>query len=235
MTQRRRGGGGAPKKAPVQKFEPRLDVLPAAQRKLWDELGATPAEFVLYGGTALGLRLGHRQSEDFDFFSNEPFVPLKLAARIPYLKGAEIFQEARDTLTCIVDRGGPVRISFFGGLPFNRVGDPETAQGSKVKVASLLDIAANKVRTIIVRASLKDYLDIAALMDAGVTIPQAIAAAKAVYGSQYNAWLSKKALACFEENDVRQLSAATRQRLVAAAEALDVESLPAINALKGIV
>jgi hypothetical protein len=217
------------------RFSPRLDVLPEQQRRLWDELGATPPEFVLYGGTALALRLGHRQSEDFDFFSNQPFVPLKLAARIPYLKGAEVTQEAKDTLTCIVDRDGPVRISFFGGLPFNRVGDPERAQGSTVRVASLLDLAANKVRTIIVRASLKDYLDIEALMSAGITVPQAVAAARAVYGQHYNAWLSKKALACFEENDVRQLSPAVRHKLVAAAEALDVDSLPAMEALKGIV
>ena len=54
-------------------FEPRLDILPPAQRRLWNELGSTPPDFVLYGGTALALRLGHRQSEDFDFFSSYSF------------------------------------------------------------------------------------------------------------------------------------------------------------------
>ena len=49
-------------------FTPRLDSLPPPQRRLWDELGTLPAEFVLYGGTAIALRLGHRQSEAFDFF-----------------------------------------------------------------------------------------------------------------------------------------------------------------------
>jgi hypothetical protein len=39
-------------------FRPRLDILPPAQRRLWDELAAVPAEFVLYGGTAIALRLG---------------------------------------------------------------------------------------------------------------------------------------------------------------------------------
>lgn len=48
-------------------FQPRLDILPPAQRALWDELGGLPHGFVLYGGTALALRLGHRQSIDFDF------------------------------------------------------------------------------------------------------------------------------------------------------------------------
>ena len=71
-------------------FEPRLDILPAPQRRLWDELGATPKEFVLYGGTALALWLGHRKSVDFDFFSTKPFDPAQLTNRIPYLKGAEL-------------------------------------------------------------------------------------------------------------------------------------------------
>ncbi len=50
-------------------FNPRLDILPAPQRRLWTELHEVPRNFVLYGGTAIALRLGHRQSIDFDFFS----------------------------------------------------------------------------------------------------------------------------------------------------------------------
>jgi hypothetical protein len=53
-------------------FTPRLDILPPPQRRLWHELAALPAEFVLYGGTALALHLGHRQSVDFGFFGNRP-------------------------------------------------------------------------------------------------------------------------------------------------------------------
>ena len=48
-----------------------LNILPAEQRILWNELQSTPEHFALYGGTALALFLGHRQSIDFDFFSNE--------------------------------------------------------------------------------------------------------------------------------------------------------------------
>ena len=38
-------------------FTPRLDILPPPQRR--DELAAVPMEFVLYGGTAFALNLGH--------------------------------------------------------------------------------------------------------------------------------------------------------------------------------
>jgi hypothetical protein len=48
-------------------FAPRLDILPKPRRR-WDELSHIPSEFVLYGGTAIALHLGHRRSLDFDFW-----------------------------------------------------------------------------------------------------------------------------------------------------------------------
>jgi Nucleotidyl transferase AbiEii toxin, Type IV TA system len=71
-------------------FAPRLDILPASQQRLWLELAATPADFTLYGGTAIALRLGHRFSVDFDFFGRRPFDPDRLLATIPYLEGARV-------------------------------------------------------------------------------------------------------------------------------------------------
>jgi hypothetical protein len=108
-----------------QMFTPKLEILLAAQRRLWDELRGTPQEFVLYGGTALALRLGHRTSEDFDFFSNNSFAPDVPRKGIPYLQDAELSQFEPNTLTAIVDRDGPVKVSFFGALKLNRVQDPD--------------------------------------------------------------------------------------------------------------
>ena len=47
-----------------------LEILPQAQQQLWNQLNLIPDYFVLYGGTGLALQLGHRQSIDFDFFTN---------------------------------------------------------------------------------------------------------------------------------------------------------------------
>jgi hypothetical protein len=52
-----------------------------------------PGEFVLYGGTALALHLGHRQSMDFDFFGDRAFDPAKLYAALPFLAGATVTQQ----------------------------------------------------------------------------------------------------------------------------------------------
>jgi hypothetical protein len=69
-------------------FTPRLDILPPSQRRLWDELAAVPAEFVLYGGTAPALHLGHRESGGFDCFGDRPLDPALLVPAIPFLAGA---------------------------------------------------------------------------------------------------------------------------------------------------
>jgi hypothetical protein len=106
---------------------PRLDILPAPQRALWPDLTEIPPDFVLYGGTALALRLGHRTSEDFDFFSNQSFQPDELERRLPFLAGSTRLQSSPNTLVSLVDRNGPVKVSFFGGLTLRRVQDPEAA------------------------------------------------------------------------------------------------------------
>ena len=151
-------------------LQPRVDMLPPAQQRLWPELEGTPQEFVLYGGTALALRLGHRRSEDFDFFSSAPVDSTRLLRAVPYLAGAEVLQRSPDTLTCLVDRGGPVRVSFFGGLTLRRVADPETLAAPAIAIASLLDLAATKAEVVQARAAAKDYLDLDALVHrAGVS------------------------------------------------------------------
>src|ERR1700694_1834722 len=94
-------------------FNPRLDILPPAQQRLWPELSHTPEDFTLYGGTAIALRLGHRASVDFDFFGRASFDPDRLLATVPYLAGSRVLQREENTLSCRITRGGPVLVSFF--------------------------------------------------------------------------------------------------------------------------
>jgi hypothetical protein len=211
----------------MQTFSPRLDVLPPAQRRLWPELDATPDHFTLYGGTALALRLGHRQSLDFDFFSRAAFDPAVLAREVPYLVGTEQVQIAPHTLTCRVERGGPVLVSFFGNLGLGEVAPREVAQGSRVHVASLLDIAGTKAAVVQQRAQARDYVDIDALLRHGIDLRQVLAAGAVVYGRSFNPLITLKALSYFD--DVPTLPAAVRRRLRSAAAAVDPTRLPALT------
>lgn len=215
-------------------FTPNLQILPPAQRRLWDELRHTPREFVLYGGTALALRLGHRHSEDFDFFSNKAFAPDVLRKVIPYLQDAELSQFETNTLTAIVDRGGPVKVSFFGELKLNRVREPEVAQDNGIQVASVLDVAATKLSTIQQRAQARDYEDLAAIVGSGISLAEALAAAVAVYGKEFNGALSLKALTYFADGDLPNLSPATQKKLRGLASEVNLKQVPRVQARVGL-
>jgi hypothetical protein len=208
-------------------FTPNLSILPPCQLRLWPELDATPEHFTLYDGTALALRLGHRASVDFDFFSNRSFDPDELAQSIPYLRGAERVQVAPLTLKCRIDREGPVLVSFFGGLGLGQAGPRDQAQGRTLYVASLLDLAGTKVAVVQKRAEAKDYLDVDELLQHGIDLPTALAAGRILYGRSFNPMITLKALSFFD--DVPTLPAEVRQRLSAAVEAVDMAGLPALT------
>ena len=198
-------------------LSPRVDILRAAQRHLWSEFRTSlPAAFVLYGGTALALRTGSRESEDFDFFTNEPVDAHTLPTTLPFLRGGELMQAAPATATFLVDRGGPVKVSFFGALTLGRVGEVSVCDDTGVRVASLLDLAAQKVRVVQVRAEWRDYLDLATLMAHGISLPVALGAAQALY-PDFAPLVSLKALSYFDDGNLAELPADVKSRLAEAA------------------
>ena len=201
----------------MKPLEPKLDTLPPQQRRLWPELDQVPPRFVLYGGTAIALRLGHRSSIDFDFFSSTPFEVEGLRREIPLLSGGETLQIAPNTLSVSIDRSGPVRLSFFGGLGIGRVETPDSCADNGVWVASLVDLAATKMAVVQQRAEKKDYADIHALLTHGITLERALGAASALYGAQFNPAITLKALAYFADGDLPDLSQETREFLIGAA------------------
>lgn len=214
-------------------FVPRLGGLPKAQRALWPELAQVPHHFVLYGGTGLALRLGHRESEDFDFFSDQKFAPGSLMNALPLLKGATVLDSKANTFTVLVDRNGPVKLSFFGGLTFGRVRDPEWTDDRVIRVASLLDLAAAKLKVILERSAAKDYLDVHALLTQGVSVAEALAAARAVQDDEFNLLIPLRALGYFEDGDLRTLPDEVKAALAKAAGATCVGDVPRMTRLPG--
>ncbi len=166
----------------------RLDALPAAQRVLWsDALPSVARTWVLYGDTAIALHLGHRQSVDFDFFSSDPLDRDALRHACSFLEGAPTLQDEPDTLTVALDVAGePIKLSFFGGIPFGRVGEPLRSPAHP-PIASLLDLLGTKLATVTQRIEARDYVDIAALLRSGLTLDQGVAAMLALYGTQASA------------------------------------------------
>jgi len=214
----------------AEAFRPRLDILPAAQRRLWDELGEVPGDFVLYDGTALALHLGHRTSLGFDFLGNSPFDPARLANGLGLLSGASITQQAPNTLSATIDRDGPVMVSFFGLPEMRRLGTPHVAPDTHVQIASLVDLAGTKAAVVQQRAEAKDYLDLDAILwDGRIDLPMALAAAKSIYGPAFNPQITLKALSFFGDGNLSRLPQGVQDRLARAACEVDLDLLPKIG------
>lgn len=208
-------------------LSPRLDIMPPAQRRLWPELAATPPAFALYGGTAIALRLGHRTSVDFDFFAPKPFAPDDLRQQIPYLSGGRTLQEALNTLTMLVDRGGPVQVSFFGVPSLGQVAPHDRVDGPAFQIASLIDLAGTKAAVVYRRAEPKDYLDIHALLtEARIPLSLMLAAGRAIHGEAFSPLIALKAISYHDEPALAALPEGLRRDLIAAVRQTDPTALP---------
>ena len=215
-------------------FTPRIDILPPAQQRLWPELRAAASlGFALYGGTAIALRLGHRMSVDFDFFSDQALDRAELQAAFPFIAQSTVLQDQPNTLTINVPYSDAahthVKVSFFGGIGIGRVGQPSVTADGVLQVASLADLMATKTKVILQRAEAKDYRDIAAMVAAGQSLPHGLAAARAMYGRNFQPSESLKAMVYFEDGDLHTLTQSEKACLVKAAS--EVRDLPAVAIL----
>ena len=196
-----------------QRLEPKLGLLPPAQREIWTSLAPAPnLNFVLYGGTAVALHLGHRDSLDFDFFRSEPLDKDQIRAAFGCINKAAILQDAPDTLVVLAEMpSDPVKISFFGGIGFGRVNDPLRTGDGTLLVASLDDLMATKLKAMLDRAEAKGYRDIAEMISAGVSLPAGVGAFRKMFNGEPSQVL--RSIGYFEDGDLHTLDEADQQRL----------------------
>lgn len=132
-------------------MKPKLSILPSAQLKLWPRLASTQKQWVLYGGTAVALHLGHRESVDFDFFSSEPLNRDALIQALPFLSTAVMVQPEPNTLNAFLKTDdGPVKFQFLGEIQERqgRVDLLEKCEDNDLSIPSLLDLFATKLNTV---------------------------------------------------------------------------------------
>jgi hypothetical protein len=215
-----------------RRFDPRLEVLPAAQQYIWPKLAAAPSlSFVLYGGTAVALHCGHRQSEDFDFFRHDNLDLPELQRSFRFFSRSEVLEEEENTLVISTKTPkGAVKVSFFGGLRFGRVRKPLETRDGVLLIASRDDLLVTKLKAILGRAEAKDYTDIAELLRSGTSLETALAAFKPMFGGEPATVL--RAIGYFEDGNVGTISKRERKLLKEARDAI-VHDLPSIRITRG--
>ena len=213
-------------------FKPRMDALPPAQQRLWPELRKAPdLGFTLYGGTAIALRLGHRESVDFDLFSEKLLDREAIKEFFPFMAQATTLQDHENTWVVLTPECGStnerVKVSFFGTIAFGRVGEPDFTEDGVLQVASFDDLMATKVKVVLQRAEAKDYRDVAAMLNAGVSLSRGLSAARLLFGPNFQPSESLKALVYFKDGDLSALTISEKNTLVDAAKA--VRDLPDVT------
>lgn len=154
------------------------------------------ADFYLAGGTALALQLGHRQSVDFDLFTDQP-LPNQFLSEVenvfsnysvtPMVNNAdELTVRVAETKLTLIHYPFPIM------EPLIMLDD--------VRALGVLELAATKAYTIGRRGSLKDYVDLYAVVSGqSATLEQISELAGRKYGDRFNARLFLEQLVWLED------------------------------------
>ncbi|EFK08345.1 conserved hypothetical protein [delta proteobacterium NaphS2] len=130
-------------------------VVPARTKSLLKHIAGDINQFYLAGGTGLALQLGHRISEDLDFFSEKTFETEDLVSLVDPDK---IISTRPGALNCIKEG---VKLSFlFYEIPLCF----QVHFWEGVNVAAWQDVVAEKIKTISQRGAKKDFWDVYAVI-----------------------------------------------------------------------
>ena len=161
--------------------------------------GITDA-WTLAGGTALALQLGHRYSEDLDFFRTEFFDVSDLLARLAHVGNIHVQSRTGDTLHV---RLAGLRISFLKSeLPLLF----PASEYRGLMLADPRDIAVMKVIAIGGRGSRKDFIDLYCLLKGGMNLPEILSLiGKRFDNIDFNTYHLQKSLVWFEDAEAEPM------------------------------
>ena len=160
-----------------------LETLTSESKRIFSEIKDL-TDFYLAGGTGLALQLGHRVSVDFDFMSGKVILPNVLVAAEKLARtlklSSRIVVNNRDELTLFI---GETKVTFLH-YPFPVVSS--LVGFEKIKIASILEIAAMKAYTIGRRGAFKDYVDIYFILKSGESLKSIGDLASQKYGDSFD-------------------------------------------------
>lgn len=133
-----------------------VKTLPQATEIVLTSIKSIPdlKNFYLSGGTALALLLGHRESEDLDFFTNKQFKPQFLQQKLSVIGPLDNVEISEGTLNTFLQN---VKLQFLY-YPYKLI--ENLVEWNGILLSSMIDIACTKLITISARGSKKDFIDL---------------------------------------------------------------------------
>jgi len=140
------------------------EYLPEQTADAWIKLAAlVPSSGYLAGGTGLTVHLHHRISRDLDFMLQQPEDLPSLRRDIDRAGTFAVTHQDKSTLNGVFE---DTRVQFMETTGQKIVGTLELVAG--IRVASVEDIMAMKLKVIVDRGELRDYFDLMEIDQRGI-------------------------------------------------------------------
>lgn len=172
-----------------------LEALKSKQKKIFEKLSHFP-DCYLAGGTALALQLGHRVSEDFDFFRNRKLDKSFISKIDKVFEGHNIKISFRhsEQVNLTIDS---VRFNFVK-YSYSPIFELKKFKG--VNLAVPQEIALMKAFTLGMRITLKDYIDLYFILkEKIISLDGIIQGCEQKYKGEFNGRLFLEQLISVEE------------------------------------
>jgi len=163
---------------------------------VWQKLKVFKKNFILAGGTALMLQIGHRLSYDFDCFS-EKKISRNLLKQVISLFGNRTTVEVNSSDFLLVRTKANIKIDFvYHPFPILR----EPIKTNSLSLFHLDDLTANKANVIGRRGQWRDYIDLFFVLKQKLYIlPEIITLAEKKFRAEFNDKLFLQQLVYFDD------------------------------------
>lgn len=175
------------------------EILTKEQSELLPLIKKFSKDFILVGGTAIALHLGHRRSIDFDLFTTKNFNSKTIKNKI--LKSKKIdrtFIREDGEYTLKVNQ---VKITFFN---FEHHISAPIALDKIIKIPDLLTLAAMKAFALGYLSKWKDYVDLYFIIKYHYSLDEISKRAKELFKGEFNARILRGQLNFFDDIDYRE-------------------------------
>ena len=172
------------------------EVLNKKQLEFLPSLKQFSKDFMLVGGTAIALHLGHRRSIDFDLFSLKKVNRLSIQRKITkFTKIQKVFVDSKDEYTILVDG---IKLTFLY-YPFRFTA--KDSVNNIIATPDLETLAALKAYALGRRSKWKDYVDLYFILKTKITLQKIIKRANIIFKDNFNEKIFRAQLSYFKDID----------------------------------